>query len=658
MAYIPGTTGADNLVGTSSADTIDGGAGNDTLNGGLGNDTYLFGKGDGHDIIKYFYESATNKLNTLQFKAGVLPSEVVVVRNGDHLIVSIIGTADQVTVEEFFSSSNNPSNVYNPVQEFRFSNGTVWNLDTIRAKAFVGTTGADNLDGTVLADTIDGGAGNDTLNGYSGDDTYLFGRGDGHDIIEYFYESATNKLNTLQFKAGVLPSEVVAVRNGDHLIVSIIGTADQVTVEEFFSSSNNPSNVYNPVQEFRFSNGTVWNLDTIRAKAFVGTTGADNLDGTVLADTIDGGAGNDTLNGYSGDDIYLFGRGDGHDIIEYHYESATNKLNTLQFKAGVLPSEVVAVRNGDHLIVSIIGTADKVTIEEFFSSSNNPNNVYNPVQEFRFSNGTVWNLNAIQGRVNVGADSHDILIGESGVDVMYGGGGNDYLYMGDGIDTAYGDAGIDVLLLDAGNDVGYGGADQDYLFGGAGNDALHGEGGVDVLNGETGDDTIYGGDGGDYVYGGIGNDAAYGEAGNDIFVMDAGNDSADGGVGQDYCYMGDGDDFAYGGDGVDVFLGGAGNDRFEGGAAVDYAWGGTGNDSFVVRASSGVMVVQDFIAGGTEDQVRFAADTGLRSLSKVQAASTYYAGMNTTIVTVDADTAIWLVGVNASQLTAADFVFF
>lgn len=252
---------------------------------------------------------------------------------------------------------------------------------------------------------------------------------------------------------------------------------------------------------------------------------------------------------------------------------------------------------------------------------------------------------------------NDIFVAREGNDSVYGLSGNDYLYMGAGNDVAVGGDGIDVLLLDGGDDYGYGGAGTDYIFGGEGHDTLVGEGGVDVLQGEAGNDIFDGGADGDHFYGGDGNDYAYGRDGNDIFVMQSGNDQAFGETGQDYFYMGDGDDQAHGGEGVDVFLGGAGNDVFEGGSAVDYAWGEAGNDAFVVRRASGVLVVQDFAAGGAEDAIRLAADTNITSFRQAVSASTYYAGMNTTIVTVDADTSIWLVGVNSTQLTASDFIF-
>lgn len=256
----------------------------------------------------------------------------------------------------------------------------------------------------------------------------------------------------------------------------------------------------------------------------------------------------------------------------------------------------------------------------------------------------------------VGNAGNDILVAFGGNDTAAGSGGNDYLYMGEGNDTAFGGAGVDVILLDMGNDLAYGNDDQDYLFGGAGSDTLWGDGGVDVLQGEDGDDIFFGGAAGDYVYGGAGNDTASGGDGNDIFVMDQGNDVAAGDAGQDYFYLGNGDDSAAGGEGVDVFLGEAGNDVFDGGTGVDYAWGGAGNDRYVMNLSSGVLVIQDFTAGGTEDAVVVPGAAGFPSFESLLSRATYYSGMNTTILTMDADTAVWLVGVNKSQLTSGDFL--
>ncbi|MFY3385578.1 calcium-binding protein, partial [Paracidovorax sp. MALMAid1276] len=120
-----GGAGNDYLYGDAGNDTLDGGVGNDYLAGGEGNNTYLFGKGDGNDTIGGVYDTAADKLNVLRFKAGVAASEVQVTRSGDSLVLSIAGTEDVVTVTNFFYE-NTPANAWNPVQEVRFEDGTVW----------------------------------------------------------------------------------------------------------------------------------------------------------------------------------------------------------------------------------------------------------------------------------------------------------------------------------------------------------------------------------------------------------------------------------------------------------------------------------------------------------------------------------------------------
>jgi Ca2+-binding RTX toxin-like protein len=366
----------------------------------------------------------------------------------------------------------------------------------------------------------------------------------------------------------------------------------------------------------------------IQPWTLAGTPNGETLFGDVFGDTISGLAGDDFLTGFGGNDI-LDG-GDGSDIAFYDEKTASISV-TLQ-------------ETGDST-VSVGGVAEDTV-----------RNIENLIGG---SGADLLTGNSVRNRF-AGNDGNDVLVLLGGDDYAEGGNGNDYLYMGEGNDSAVGDEGVDVFVLAAGDDTAHGGGGQDYIYGGAGEDALYGNDGVDVLIGEDGDDYFLGGADGDYVYGGSGDDFANGEEGNDIFVMGIGNDFAEGSLGQDYFYMGDGNDTARGGPGVDVFLGEAGNDRFVGDyfeSSVDYAWGGTGNDAYLVGAESGVLVVQDFRAGGNEDALHFISDTGINTFAQVFAASTYYAGMNTTIVALDADTSVWLVGVNKTQLTTADFVF-
>lgn len=120
----------------------------DWLVGGIGNKIYLFGRGDGQDYLqgydRYTADATANKLNTLQFKTGVLPTDLVLKQGNDgwfgdaELEVSLAGTTDKVIISGFFYN-NDPLSQFNPIQQFRFSNGTVWNMSAILTTLFAGT---------------------------------------------------------------------------------------------------------------------------------------------------------------------------------------------------------------------------------------------------------------------------------------------------------------------------------------------------------------------------------------------------------------------------------------------------------------------------------------------------------------------------------------
>ena len=126
--------------------------------------------------------------------------------------------------------------------------------------------------------------------------------------------------------------------------------------------------------------------------------------------------------------------------------------------------------------------------------------------------------------------------------------------------------------------------------------------------------------------------------------------------------MGAGNDSMAGGAGVDVMLGDAGNDTFDGGTDVDYLFLGPGgandNDTVIVGGTlSGPQVVFNFEPGGTNDVIRFT-NTNFDSFADVQASiSDFTAAGNFMIITVDADTNEWLIGVQPSQLKSGDFLF-
>lgn len=196
----------------------------------------------------------------------------------------------------------------------------------------------------------------------------------------------------------------------------------------------------------------------------------------------------------------------------------------------------------------------------------------------------------LDGTLNSGAESHEVIVASDsndliyawgGDDTVYGEGGNDIIYGGNGIDRLYGGDGNDRIYGGDGGDLLDGGAGDDYLsgeqsataaagidqiIGGEGNDILHSGVGIDKLSGESGDDFLFGeGDTDPFTHGGDGNDILDGGAGGDLLWGDGGDDLIIGGDDQDVSGGLDGDDIlrpgafsqAMGG-GPDEVLGGDG----------------------------------------------------------------------------------------------------
>jgi len=428
------------------------------------------------------------------------------------LEVGIAGGTDRITVAALWRSATGGSADYAVLQRIEFADGTVWDLPAIKARAFSGTPAADTITGTTQADTIRGAAGNDTITGGTGDDTlagddgddtlagdagndtldggagndtlrggadadtlrggpgndlldggsgnntYRFGRGDGQDtLLGTLNDTTAGKLNTLLFDDGVAPTDLVLRQVYDAfwgyasaLEVSIAGTADKLTIGSVFGGWN-PGNSYNPVQQFRFADGTTWSLEAIKARLFAGTAGADTIYGTHATDsigagdgndvlygrdgddtigggagndtlhgesghdslagdagddtlngaagndTLDGGAGNDTLDGGTGNNIYLFARGGGQDRVADFHDPAAGKASVLRLTADILPADVV-VRSvysaywgwDADLELSIAGSSDRITVGALWRSCVNGANAYSTVHRVEFADGTVW----------------------------------------------------------------------------------------------------------------------------------------------------------------------------------------------------------------------------------------------------------------------------
>jgi Ca2+-binding RTX toxin-like protein len=608
---IIGTDGDDYLSGDSEDNLLDGGAGNDVLQGSYGADTYVFERGDGQDSI----DENGYDLDTIRFGAGIGAADIVVSRSGNDLVFEVAGSEDKVTVRNWRYGD------YYRIEQVAFADGTVWDAAALRTLAnvpLIGTDGDDFLGGDSDDNLFDGGAGNDTLQGEYGADTYLFERGDGQDrIYEYGYD-----LDTIRFGAGIAAADIVVSREGGDLVFAVAGTEDRIAV------ANWQDGAYYRIERIEFADGTAWDaaqLDSMTAGLpIAGTARDDSLYGDDGDNVLVGGAGNDYLNGGAGGDTYVFGRGDGQDLLlDYGYDPA--RPDVIRFGEGILDADISVSRSGSSLVFGMRDSSDRVEVMNWEYGD-----TYR-IERVEFADGTTWDAATIEARIEplrlVGSDGDDYLAGDALGDVLIGGAGNDlleggagddvYVYeLGDGNDTIfdadYNDGNVDTLRLGAGvtpGDVAVSrsGTDLVLTIGATGEAitvAMFGEGAAfaiervefddgttwssaglvqrlaaEPIAGTVQDDLLLGWDGID--------DTLVGAEGTDLAYGNAGADTLDGGMGNDLLDAGSGDDVLLGGEGSDLLVGGAGNDTIDTGEGNDVILFKRGDGQDSVRASAG-----------------------------------------------------------------------
>jgi Ca2+-binding RTX toxin-like protein len=560
-----------------------GGSGNDTLYGSTAADSYYFDLGEGQDTIidEPIFSNGLWRYSLsddLIFGAGITPSSIAAHASGGDLIVDVSAT-DRVTLKNWLSDPKYRVDI------LRFTDGSSLNEAQIADLVNVrqGTAGNDALTGTdacdermygragddTLAglggnDLLEGGTGNDVLDGGAGNDTYVINVGDGTDLIR-----ESGGADAIRFGPGVSAGDVLLQRAANNLVLRLPGGSDMVSVENYLKDPNAW------VEAFIFTDGSsLSDANTIveQLTAIRGTASADNLVGTGYADriygmdgddTLSGGADDDTLNGDAGDDLLaggagtdLLAGGDGLDRYEFNSGDGSDTIsdpdsgNLVQFGTGITQQSVVTTRTNDDLVLSVSGTADRLSIPGYF--------VGYPVAEFRFAAGTVWTVDTIKSKVTtptsgadtlVGFESNDSLSGLAGADTIYGRGGNDTLDGGLGSDTLYGEDGNDTLIGGAGEAKNA--SVSNSLYGGTGDDVLIGGG-----NANSGE-RLDGGLGADLLLGGIGQEII------DDTGYDGRNSLMFGSAAVDTMRM-------YGGAAA-LAIGGAGNDRVSGGLGVGIA---------------------------------------------------------------------------------------
>ncbi|TBU81888.1 calcium-binding protein, partial [Phytopseudomonas dryadis] len=433
-----GGEGSDSLYGGAGNDTLEGGSGNDYLSGDAGSDIYRFSRGWGQDSINN-YDTSTDKTDAIEFAVDIAPDDIVVTRSSSNLILSLKNSSDRITVASYFNADG--TSAYR-LEEIRFADGTIWNIEQVKVLALQSTDGNDSLTGYATNDSLSGGLGSDTLYGQAGDDALDGGVGN-----DYLYGE-----------------------NGEDTLIGGLGN-------DYLSGGNGHD-------------------------LLLGGEGNDSLYGGASNDILEGGSGNDHLSGDAGSDLYRFSRGWGQDTIN-NYDTGTDKTDAIEFAVDIAPDDIVVTRSSSNLILSLKNSSDRITVASYFNADGT--SAYR-LEEIRFADGTIWSIDQVKVLSLQSTDGNDSLTGYATDDSLSGGLGNDTLYGQAGDDVLDGGEGNDRLYGENGDDSLIGGLGNDTLYGGNGSDVLQGGGGNDTLYGEAGDDILDGGVGNDYLSGGAGSD--------------------------------------------------------------------------------------------------------------------------------------------------------
>lgn len=396
--------GNDTLYGGSGDDVLDGGTGDDTMNGGAGADTFIFSLGSGNDTV-----TGAEASDVIKLGLDVLPTDLVVTRiNGATIKIennngtdSLIVTGDaegnipgliisrdgavvldangmaelkqhtfvlprHATDDRYVISlaGNILGNHMDDPQRFR------WQLTEATATSATGSFGLDTADLDGDLDT--------TENAFH--------------LIENAWDSG---VNVLGFLPPVTPGTAGFTYTLDHLDsgLTVKGSMEVITQSGPVMTGTSGGDILDANQ-----------IDSVSATLNAGA-GDDVLRGSNSTDTLDGGAGNDVIGGDLGSDTLLGGSGDdvlgvggwyeggddlmnggsGSDIyhIDFIWAGDHDVIHNADVDAAETDQDTVSIRGeiydyrelwfskevgGDDLIVTQIGKAGSVRIEDWFSA--------------------------------------------------------------------------------------------------------------------------------------------------------------------------------------------------------------------------------------------------------------------------------------------------
>lgn len=320
-AVVMATSGDDTLIGYMGQDVLSGGAGNDTLEGGAGDD--LLDGGIGADTMiggtgnDTYVRNNTNDVIVEQANEGTDTVESSI----SYILGAAIENTRLTGGNAANATGNDLNNLLEGNQGANLLNGKAGD-DTLYGGAgddqLLGDAGNDSLSGGDGADRLDGGIGADNMIGGTGNDTYV--RNNSGDVI---VEQANEGIDTVESS--------ISYTLGDHL--------EHVVLT---GSSN--------------LNATGNTLD-------------NQITGNSAANVLDGRAGQDVMIGGLGNDSYRFKRNYGQDTI-VDVDSTAGHQDQVLLGTDIDADQVWLSQSGSDLVLSIIGTTDQLTIQNWYVGTN------------------------------------------------------------------------------------------------------------------------------------------------------------------------------------------------------------------------------------------------------------------------------------------------
>lgn len=323
--------GANVVHGTDGVDDpLTGTAGVDFIDGGPGDDTMIGGFGDDTYVVDSQFDE--------------------VIEDADGGIDTVISTAG------FFEL---PANVEILILA---GDGDISGNGNDLGNELYGNDGRNTLAGNDLPDRMDGRSGDDFLIGDGGDDQ-LYGGDDAFDA--QFVGSGPGGLSNTDYLDGGAGNDDLDGGSGDDLL---------------FGGDGND----------RLSGGD----DGTGAADGTLLSNNDFLDGGAGDDVMTGGTGNDFLTDAAGNDTYVFGPGDGSDMVM----DLGGDADRLVLTGGLTPEDVGFERAGDDLLVTLNGSTDSVQVTGYFSAGH--------IEAIEFADGTVYDTAAVETAIAAANANH------------------------------------------------------------------------------------------------------------------------------------------------------------------------------------------------------------------------------------------------------------